>query len=192
MYWLLLILIFIRPFISSAAFPDANLIYSILFLFFVLIWFLRKRVDQNKINQIKYPIILFFLALFISLAFSQNKIISIIELYKYVSGILVLFVAISLKYEDKKRVILCLVGAGVLISFLAIYQYFFGFARISSYIAKYNITDEFILDYISRRRVFLPFITPNILGGYIAMITPLALIQKRKIWITTPLFIALL
>jgi O-antigen ligase len=81
---------------------------------------------------------------------------------------------------------------GIIISLLAIYQYFFGFQHISVYITKQNISDPFALDYITRKRVFFPFVTPNTLSGYLSIIILLALIRKDRIWLVLPLSFALL
>jgi len=189
---ILLILIFIRPFISSLASPNTNLIYSILLLGALAIWIIVKGIHLNEIKPIRYPLILFILALFISLIFSQDKIISIRELYKYITGILLLLVTASLAYKERKQIIFCIIVSGFVISLFALYQYFFGFQRLLGYISKQGITDSFILDYISRKRVFFPFVTPNALAGYLAMITPLTLIHKNRIWLIAPLLLALL
>lgn len=192
MFWLLLTLIFLRPFISSLAFTYANFIYSTFFLGFLLIWFLFEERHLKESKSVIYPVMLFMLALIISLVFSHNKLLSIKELYKYASGILLFFVGISLPNKYKERSILCIVAAGLLISLMAIWQYLFGFQHLLSYIAEHKITDYFILDYITRKRIFFPFITPNILGGYLAMIILLALNYRNKIWFIIPLSIALL
>lgn len=190
----LLILIFIRPFISSLAFPYTNSIYSTLLLSVLAIWIIAKRAYLNEIKTIRYPLLLFILALFISLIFSQHKIISMRELYKYITGLSLLLVAASLAHKERERIIFCITASGLLISILAIYQYFFGFQRLLGYITKQGITEPFILDYLSRKRVFFPFVTPNSLAGYLILIMPLTLIVKdKKKWlILTILFFALL
>jgi putative inorganic carbon (HCO3(-)) transporter len=192
MFGILLILIFTRPFISSLAFPYTNLVYSILLLTLLAIWIIIKGSHLDQIKSIRYPLALFILALLISLIFSQDKIMSIKELYKYITGILLIVAIVSLAHKERNRIILCMVASGLLISLLAIYQYFFGFQRILDYILKQGISDPFVLDYVSRKRVFFPFVTPNILGGYLAMIIPLALAHKNRTWFIIPLSFALL
>jgi len=132
------------------------------------------------------------LALTISIVFSSNKLNSFEELYKYISGLLLFLIAASLEYEDKIKIIRAIVITGLVISLLAIYQYFFGFQHILEYVNKAKFTDPFILDYISRNRVFFPFVTPNALGGYLAMLIPLTLVFKDKSWFIIPLSFALL
>ena len=192
MFRVLLTLIFIRPFISSLAFPYLNSLYSALFLIFLITWPIYKGISIEKIYALKYPLILFSLALIISLIFSIDKLNSLKELYKYISGILLFLIAISLTQENKIRLIYIVVLAGLVISLLAIYQYFFGFQHILDYISKERITEPFALDYIQRKRVFFPFVTPNTLGGYLAMMIPLALNDKKRIWSIIPLSFALL
>jgi len=180
----LLILIFIRPFISSLAFPEVNLIYSILLLGFLGIWLVLKGLPLKEIKPIKYPLILLCVALIISVVFSQNKLNSLLELYKYISGMLLFLIAISLTHENKIRVIRAIILAGLIISLLAIYQYFFGFKQLLNYIVREKITDPFVLDYVERKRVFFPFVTPNTLAGYFALIIPLVLIiQDKSRWL---------
>jgi O-antigen ligase len=114
------------------------------------------------------------------------------ELYKYIGGILILLIGGALSYKDQNRLIISIMVAGILISFLAIYQYFFGFRYLNDYVARQEITSAFTLDYIRQRRPFFPFVTPNTLGGYLAMLIPLALACKNKILLAIPLFFTLL
>ncbi len=192
MFQILLSLIFIRPFISSLAFPYLNYIHSALVLIFLITWLTLHGTPLNKIKPLKYPLILFCLALIISLVFSSNKINSFKELYKYINGLCLFLTAASLSYNDKIKVIRAIVFSGFIISLLAIYQYFFGFRHILDYISKEGITNPFTLDYIQRKRAFFPFVTPNILGGYLAMIIPLAFTHKNKIWLIISISFALL
>jgi len=177
---ILLILLFIRPFISSLAFPSANLIYSSFLGGFLLIWIISKGLPIKEIKPTKLPLLFFMLSLFISIIFSANRINSLGELYKYTTGILILLVGISLPWEDRHKVIRVIILAGFVISIIAIYQYFFGFAHLTAYTAKKGITDPFVMDYMANKRIFFPFITPNTLAGYLILIAPLTLIIKGK------------
>ncbi|MFA5356379.1 MAG: O-antigen ligase family protein [Candidatus Omnitrophota bacterium] len=187
-----LILIFLRPFISSLAFPYLNLFYSILFLFFIILWIACGKASLNKAGRLKYPLILFSAALILSLSFSVDKSASFRELYKYVSGLLLLIAAANMTREDGIRVIRAIVFSGLIISILAIYQFLFGFQNVMDYVAQHGISDPFILDYINRGRVFLPFVSPNILAGYLIMVIPLAAADNKEPWLTIPLCAALL
>ena len=192
MFGILLTLIFIRPFISSLAFPYLNYIYSALFLIFLIIWFISKNIPLSKIKPLKYPLILFCFAQIISVVFSTNKLNSFIELYKYISGLFLFLIVASLNDKDKIRIIGTVVLTGLFISLLAIYQYLIGFQHILEYMDKAKITAPFVLDYVGRKRVFFPFVTPNALAGYLAMIIPLVFINKYRVWFIIPLFLAVL
>jgi len=159
---------------------------------FLLAWFVVKGLPLEKGKLIKFPIILFVLSLLASLVFSYNKITSLKEVYKYIISILLFSSIISVSGEEKNKVIKCMVLASLIISVFAIYQYFFGFQHILDYIAKNKITDPFILDYVNVKRVFFPFVTPNVLGGYLAMMIPLTFTYKNRVWLVIPLSLALL
>jgi len=189
---ILLILIFIRPFISSLAFLYLNALYSGILLAFLILWIFYKGISIEKVKPIRYPLILFCLALIISVAFSTNRFNSLKEIYKYITGLLLFTIAASLTYKDRMHIINTLVYAGFIISLLAIYQYFFGFRHLLNYATKANITDSFALDYIASRRVYFPFVTPNTLAGYLAMLIPLTLLHKKKIYFIITLSFALL
>lgn len=192
MFGIFLILIFIRPFISALAFPYLNFIYSAFLTVFLVKLSMIKRISLGKKQALRYPVICFFLALMISVVCSTNRLNSFQELYPYIDGILILLVVASLAYEDKMRIIRTIAWAGLIISMIAIYQYILGFKHILNYMAKVKVTDLFALEYIQRKRAFFPFITPNTLGGYLAMIIPLTLIFKKNVWFIIPIASALL
>ncbi|MDD2679442.1 MAG: hypothetical protein PHO03_01385 [Candidatus Omnitrophica bacterium] len=183
---ILVTLIFIRPFISSLAFPYANFIHSGLLLVLAAIWIVTRGVSLKE-NKLTLPVILFCLALFLSLILRYNNTAGAQELYKYVGGILVLLLCSSLPYKDKDRVILSIMLAGILISCLALYQYFFGFPYLNSYVMKEKITNPFVLDYIRQRRVFFPFVTPNTLG--ISLRQPVKITLPSKLALEIKCFI---
>lgn len=185
---ILLILIFIRPFISSLAFPCLNVVYSIALAIFLSAYVFYKKSAFPQ--TIIYPVILFFAALFMSVLFSQNKLNSLPEVNSYIAGLLLFFVVVSLSEKRRALVIKTIILSGLAVSFLAIYQYFFGFKHVSNYLSSHELSFPFALDCLQRRRVFLPFIIPNTLGGYLAMVVPLAMVNKT--WFILPIFFALL
>ena len=192
MFTILLFLIFIRPFISSLAFPYLDLIYSFLLMGFLAIWLLSRGLLLKEIKPIGYPLTLICLALIISVVFSLDKLHSFIQLYKYIAGLLLFLIARSLNYENKMRILNVIIWSGLIISLLAIYQYLFGFQHLSSYLAQYRISNTFILESVSQKRVFLPFVTPNTLAGYLAMVISLVLTREDRAWFMVPLSLALL
>ncbi len=176
----ILTLIFFRPFISSLAYPYLNAYYSTVLITALITWGMLNKPTFTKISGLKAPLILFILSIILSTCFSVSPINSLKEIYKYLSGILLFIFAASLTEEEKYRTVRIIVLSAALVGVLAIHQYFFGLKHLLSYLAKENITDPFILEYASQQRVFLPFVTPNILGDYLLLILPLALIIKGK------------
>lgn len=192
MQHLVLILIFIRPFISSLAYPWANSVYSFALIAILLFWLIRNNTPHERLKKLSLPIIFFALALVISSYSSINKAKSAAELYKYLSAILLILALPSLTEKTRKRCIIGILACGIVISILAIYQYFIGFSHLRNFINTQNITTPFILDYLQQKRVFFPFVTPGMLAGYLVMVGPLILLYERRSWLSIPLLCALL
>jgi putative inorganic carbon (HCO3(-)) transporter len=165
-----LCLIFVRPFISSLAFAYLNAFYSQLLLAFLALWLMLKGLQLEPLGKTKFPLLLFSLALVISVIFSPRTLHSLRESYKYASGILIFIIVASFREEQKNRLLKTLILAGFIISLIGLYQYCFGFSALAKYLLKRGIPEPFALDWIARRRVYLPFITPNILAGYLAIV----------------------
>lgn len=191
MHLIFLILIFIRPFISSLAFPYTNIVYSYGLMLFLGYYILRYGIDREKLKPLKLGLIIFSIALVISVFFSQNRLDSVNELYKYIIGILLLIVFASGSRETNLKVINIIICAGLIISLLAIYQYLFGFRHILEYMRQNNINSDFAVDYLGTHRVFFPFVTADVLAGYLIMILMLVLTDKKYIWFIFPILCAL-
>ena len=193
MFYLILFLIFCRPFISSLSFPVLNSAYSTVFLLFLIIWVIFKRagIQKNLPAKLKPPLILFILSLIVSTLFSQDKTHSLQKFPQYLIGLLLFIIPFSLSPKNKKRVLSTIILSGLGISFLAIYQHFFGFEYILNYLAKEKTPPPGLIGYLSQRRAFLPFISPNTLAGYLIMIIPLSLAFKKRIFFILPLAAAL-
>ena len=189
---ILLTLIFIRPFISSLAFPSTNMVYSYSLMLFLGLYIIGHGIDRQGLKPLKLPLIIFCISLVISVFFSQDRLNTINELYKYIIGILLLIVFASAVRETKLKIINIIIYAGFIISLLAIYQYFFGFRHLLEYMHQNNINSDFALDYLQPKRVFFPFVTADILGGYLIMILMLLLIDKKYTWLIFPILCALL
>jgi putative inorganic carbon (HCO3(-)) transporter len=190
MLLIFLIIIFILPFISSLAFPYLNTVYSVTLAIFLGAYVFYEKPSFPKTKIIIHPIILFFLVFFVSGLFSQNKLNSLSEVNNYIAGVLLFFVAASLSERGKTLVMETIILSGLVISFLAIYQYFFGFKHVLDYLSNNGFSSPFVLDWLQRKRAFLPFVTPNALGGYLALVLPLVLVNKT--WFILPIFFALL
>jgi len=187
-----LVAIFCRPFISSLAFPYLDFVYSLVFFIFLVIFAIFKKALFVKFKPVIFPLVFFLLALIISVVFSKNKLNSLWVFYKYLSMIFLFLVAAALPEKEKLLVIKTIVSCAFLVSCMAIYQYFFGFKHVLSYLSEHKVIFPFALDYLQSKRVFVPFVTPGILGGYLVMMIPLCFIIKNSFWLILPVFIALL
>lgn len=187
-----LTLLFVRPFISSAAHHDLNLLHTVLLLAASILLILQQRRNIIIPQGLKTPILIFIISVFSSCLLSQDKMLSLAESYRYGIGLLLFLIGLSMPEDKKEKTIAVLFYAGVVISALALYQYVFGFGNLKNYLASHGLNDEFIKGYIERKRVFKPFFSPNMLAGYLAMIAPLGLLQAKKRWFLAPVVIALL
>ncbi|MBF0331933.1 MAG: O-antigen ligase family protein [Candidatus Omnitrophica bacterium] len=123
---------------------------------------------------------------------SQDKISGALMLGQYLNGFLLFLICQNLTPPRKEEMVQCLVMTGICASLLAIHQYFFGFQDMLDYLKTNQIDDPIAQAFINERRVFAPFITPNMLGGYLVMMIPLAYGLKNFRWFIPLLVIALL
>lgn len=191
MFALFLFLILTRPFISSLAFPHANFIHSLsLILVSCILSFKKIPSVVSEIKPFRYPVSFFVIAVTLSAIHASDKVTAAGELYKYFTGIMLFILGLICSPEERKKVIFCVIISALIISCLAIYQYFFGFQRLLGYVDGKRISDIFVHEYIKAKRVFLPFVTPNMLAGFLAISIPLCLPVKQK-KIAAVLFLAL-
>jgi putative inorganic carbon (hco3(-)) transporter len=179
---------------SNSVEPDtlSSSLSFVLLLVFSALWIMLKGLSLEKLRPIKYPLFCFAFFLTLSSVFSIKQSQNLDELFKYAMGFILFLLIAPLSEDGKKKLVPEIVLTALVISFLAIYQYFFGFQVLMDYLKETKIADPFVLEKITERRVFFPFPTPAILGGYLAMILPLALSPKKKILFLLPLALALL
>jgi len=156
------------------------------------LWIIFKGTANEKLSPIRLPLFLFTSLLCVSIVFSGDKLKSLEEFYKYAAALLLFLIVISLAQKDKLILIRTMLFSGLIISLLAIYQYFFGIRHTLDYMLKNNITTAFAMDFLQAKRIFFPFVTPNILGGYLGMLLPLSFIYKDKYFFILPLATAIL
>ncbi|MFA5167957.1 MAG: O-antigen ligase family protein [Candidatus Omnitrophota bacterium] len=163
-----------------------------LLLIFSILWIMLKGLSLEKLRPIRYPLVFFTVFLFLAMAFPIGQSQDLEDISKYAVGLILFILIAPLSEKEKERLAPEIVLTALLISFLAIFQYFFGFQLLLNYVRETRLADSFVLEKIAERRVFFPFPTPAILGGYLAMILPLTLSPKKKILFLLPLALALL
>jgi len=160
-------------------------------LFFALLYAAFKIRSFRSLQRVTPAILLFCLALSISVLFSLQRQNSIAELYKYISALLFFFIAAGFTQRERSLCINTLVIYGVILSIYAIYQYYFGYLNVLHYVRALGITDPSIIETLSQNRAYFPFVSPNMLGGYIGMLIPLTLISDKRTWLMIPLILTL-
>jgi len=184
MFIAFLALIFLRPFIASLAFPYLNTIYSVILMELLLVKIFldikNQTFNTTTFIALKPPLLAWISFLMLSVIFSKNKLVSVCHIYTYITSIL-LFIS-ALIFSKKQQLLFCqtMIVSAVFVCALALYQYFFGFRHLLNYVSQNKINNPFLMDYISHKRVFSPFVTPNSLAGYLIMIFPLVLLLKKN------------
>jgi O-antigen ligase len=197
MFSILSLLIFALPFClssASAAEPYSlpSFLYLVVLLAFSVLWVLFRGIPVKKFLPVKYPLLLTLLFLGIAVAYSSAiHLSSPEEIGKYFIGLLLFVIAASLSQKEKTELASAIVLSAFCISLMALFQYFFGFNLLANYLKEANISDPYVMEKIVQRRVFFPFPQPTILGGYLAMVLPLAFDLKRGKLFLIPLAFAL-
>jgi O-antigen ligase len=164
----ILLLLFVRPFITAFAFRTLDLWYSLVFLLCVAAFLARNR-NRLRAQPLNYPLILYCIALAVSLFYSNNPTKSISLIHTYFFGVASALVAIAASKDEKRYLVHTILAASALAAFVSTFLWRFGPALIMRYLALNKINDPFAVEYFSRDRAFLPFILPTALSGYIIM-----------------------
>jgi len=171
----LLSLIFLRPFFSGLAYPVFERCYELILIALAIAVFLKgaSRV-KTKINPIAIPIILLLSAYFISAISSINKTNAVSEVLKFSSFAFMFYLASKTSEKQENLIIKTIVISGIIISAYAIYQYLWGYANTIQYLKDINsdflIKSSYARDILIAKRAIGTFPSPNIFGGYLAVI----------------------
>jgi len=169
----LLSLIFIRPFISGLAYPDFEMFYENILIFFAImtLFMERSRFKLYPRNFDNFPVIFLLLAYTISTIFSIHVQNSIRETIKFISFFAIFFMVSQTDERQKKTLLKTIIIAASIISLYSIYQYFWGYGRTLEYLQKTNSdflsTSSYARDILLSKRAIGTFPSPNILAGYL-------------------------
>jgi O-antigen ligase len=192
---ILLVLIFLRPLLSEYAFLVWGFWYISGLIFFLVIYLMLTGRIALFSPLLNFCVLLFIIAILISIIFSGFTNWTLFELYLFIPNILIFYVAGKLKSEQKRELISIIFFAATLVSVYAIYQYFIGFGHLFEYI-KQTFSKICLPEFLVGRRVFATFVSPNIFASYIVMMLFLGIgllvsaYQKRKVapWIYIYIF----
>lgn len=182
MFNILLALIFFRPFISSLSYPQLDRYYSIFLIILSLSIILSKKGGNKNLPGQGY-LALFFLVVIISSLLSFNPYKSLQALPRYLSYLFIFYLTYSLSKTDKKRLVLAIILAASGCCLYAIYWFYIGSTYLLQYMQEQQIAYPFAQEFLARRRAFMPFVLPSMLGGYLIMMLPLScayLLQEIK------------
>lgn len=178
----LLILIFIRPFISSLDYPSIETYYAFSLIALSLIIIKSKKQFDKSFSGQGY-FLLFFLAIIISAFFSFQPYKSLQELSKFLSYFFIFYVAYYADNIEKKRIILTLILSATCVSLYAIYWFYPASSNLLEYMKEQKILYPFAQELLGRRRAFMPYVLPSMLAGYLIMMLPISigyLIKENK------------
>ena len=168
-------LLWIRPFLATAADPKTDILYSLAFIL-VAIGLLNKETVSSSIKKpVFYFILLFLTSIVISILTSTNFQISLSEFYKYALYALVFFAVVGLRKQEKNILLIALFAGSFAVSFDALHWLLKGLFGLIDYLNAHPQEKEFALEYVSRGRAFVPFCIPSALGGYLILFAPLGI-----------------
>jgi O-antigen ligase len=171
--------LFFRPFIPELILKQTDIFLNIIFVVTVVVYLVvHKRFKQRYYDKFFF---LFIVAMLISLCFSTHHLLSAAMLYKYICPILLCYF-FALSQEEKKFLPVLIISA-LCVSLYSLRGYFIISGQALRYLHTMQNISSFSEEFILRKRAFVPFVLPNLLGGYLAMVIPLSvgcIIQRAK------------
>jgi O-antigen ligase len=177
-----LALVFTRPFFNEASAPLAALTNDAALFTTAIIIILSRRKRPQPFGLYTFPLLFWGVAIILASLGLGDGIENGERTLSTLIGTLLFCVPFFLTHEEKTRLPRALFFAAVLIACLGFYQAAFGFKRVETYLAAHALLDPAVQNTLGARRIFYPFISPNLLGGFLAMTAPLGLIKTRRPW----------
>ncbi|MCK5493989.1 MAG: hypothetical protein KAJ14_12835, partial [Candidatus Omnitrophica bacterium] len=169
MSWkLILTFIFIRPFISSETFPHLAFIINTFFILTSLLYLFKTKVKNNSITLFVY---IFFSTIIVSVILNIPFYNSLFQGYEYISLFFLFYIISSIKKTEKtNQLIITLLLSALAVSLYSLRSLLIISKYTLEYLSLTNIDYTFAKEFISRKRAFAPFISPNLLASYLTMI----------------------
>ena len=145
--------------------PIINLTFSALGSIYIVIK--RKKI---KITLPDIIIMIFLLNITVSSFLFSDFINGLTTLSRFLPLFILFYLARSCDCYENKSLIRTLVIGGVLLSIYSLRSFFVLSDRLLYYLSQYNIDYPFATEFLMTKRAFSPFITPNLLAGYLVMI----------------------
>ncbi len=167
---LIILILFLRPFISEFISLRFDSLFSLILVLMISIYL----IVSKKIRKTKYDKLIFFYFLTIIIAgfFSSDLVKSISNIHKYTTSIMIFYLVFL--EEERRLFIPFIIVSGFFISIYSLFHLFFVPGMVMDYLNKQGIVYPFAENFLARRRAFVPFVSPNLLAGYIAMVFSIA------------------
>lgn len=169
MFFLLLLLMALRPFLASLAFGFLDFAYSSAFILLAAVFLLRKKGALLPDKAISACLFLFIASLLASCFWGLNFARSLNESYKFIFLFFACLFAANLNSAQKAAALRVLIISSFMASLYSLYYFFFGTKHIIDSLKFSQIQYPFAMEYIGRHRAFAPFILPSLLGCYLAV-----------------------
>jgi putative inorganic carbon (hco3(-)) transporter len=163
---ILLILIFVRPFLCEYALLSIGVWYMFFVSSFSVVYLaiIRKRI---VVMDDIYPA-LFMIIIVFSMVYSGFTRWSALEFCFFIPNIIIFYIARSISPSEQKQLLGAIITAAIVMCLYAIYQYFIGLQRIAEYISRGN-HGQYIGYVLYKKRVFATFVSPNVCASYFIM-----------------------
>lgn len=187
-FWIIIGYIFIRPIICDQIFFYLDVSINLIFFISAFIMIKINHSVNYKNNNIQIFTLVFFISLIFAFVVSKNYLNSLITIPKYFSAAILFYLICIAGKKNKNQLIITLLLSAILVCLLSLRVLFISSKYVKAYLSSHNINYPFAFDYLERNRAFAPFISPNLLACYLAMIIFLSLgivlqylKEKRKV-----------
>jgi len=169
---LFLFLLFLKPFIYERIYTSAHLFWSALAIVYLLWFSARKRTARTDDAVLLKAVFLFALCTAASALYAvfiiHNRYIDTMHLYTMLGGCVFALLAIS-NGEQQRRILKTIVIASAGVSLIAVYTLLVASSMTLEYLNNRNLHFYFVEEFLSRKRAFFPFVSPDTLGGFLIL-----------------------
>jgi len=169
LWHILLVLLFLRPFLSEYAFLALGIQYNALLILCALIYLFLNRDKRIFLQFSDLLPVLFIAAILVSILFSGYTVWSLLELYFFIPNIMIFYIVSRIDLRQIESLMKALFFASCILSLYAIYQYFLGIDQTIAYLKRIGYSNEVHMAVLAKKRVFATMISPNIFVSYLAM-----------------------
>ncbi len=176
LFFLFLLFVFIRPFVSEIAYPviSGYMRTAVLMLFLASLLSSKEfRIAKNLFNK---PLLLYCIAIAISLLYTINLRASLHQIYQLTPLLCLFYLALNLEKNQSVKLVILLVLAASVLSIYGACQYLWGFENTKNYLSlhmKDMLQARYAREILMTKRAIATFFSPNMFAVFLAMTIPL-------------------